>query len=273
MKKGAIKTLKKIFREKPLLGRFRVAWTYIRIIFHLKFSPGKKTAPMFGKRITYDSAGLLLFIFNEIFIEEHYEYDAPTKSPRIIDAGANIGLAALYFKLRYPKARITCIESSQATFLLLKKNVEQLSDVKAVHLALAKKKGTVTFQTSSLVDGGVLAASSSQYDVLGKLGHKKDDITEEKVPADSLNQFLTEPIDLLKMDIEGAEGEVLEAAGEKLESINRIFLEHHELPHNLSLAKTVALLEKHGFAVEIVDQGKSDQAPGFAFSIIDARRA
>lgn len=273
MKRDAVRTIRKIFKRKPRLGRLRVLKNYLGLLKHLKFSGDVKRARLFGHPISYDSAGLLLFLFDEIFVEEHYRYEAPTDSPRIIDAGANIGMAALYFKLLYPQSRIVCIEPTGASYKLLKQNVGSLSGVETRQLALAAKQGTIDFTVSNALDGGDLAASASKYDVLGKLGHQESDIKHERVPTDSLNRFLEEPVDLLKMDIEGAEGEVLEAARRNLGKISRIFLEHHELPNNLSLTETERLLKSAGFSVTVTDQGTSKEAPGFAYAIIDARNA
>lgn len=273
MKRDALKTIRKIFKKPLRLGRWSVATNYLRLLWHIKFSADRKQVKLFGHRVHYDNVGLLLFLFDEIFVEEHYRYEAPTDSPRIVDAGANIGMAALYFKLLYPKARIVSIEPTGASYALLKRNVGSLPGVETFQLALAAGRGTVDFITSTSLDGGDLAASASKYDVLGKLGHKQSDLNHERVPTDTLNRFLKEPVDLLKIDIEGAEGEVLEAAQQNLAKIGRIFLEHHELPNNLSLAKTKQLLEQAGFTVSVTDQGASSEEPGFTYSIIDARNS
>ena len=48
--------------------------------------------------------------FKEIFVDEIYKFDSKDEEPVIYDCGANIGMSCLYFKILYPKARITAFE-------------------------------------------------------------------------------------------------------------------------------------------------------------------
>ena len=64
-------------------------------------------------------------------------------TPRILDCGANIGLATLYFKLLYPGACITCFEPGAEAFRVLEANISanQLEEVTAFPVALAREAG------------------------------------------------------------------------------------------------------------------------------------
>ena len=68
-----------------------------------------------------------------------------TPSPRILDCGANVGLASLFFKRRYPAARITAFEADPALFAILDANLRAngAADVEARHAALWTSTGTV----------------------------------------------------------------------------------------------------------------------------------
>ncbi len=59
---------------------------------------------LIGAPIQYVDAASLLSAYEAIFCEEIYAFDAEISSPRIIDGGANIGLAILYWKRHFPEA-------------------------------------------------------------------------------------------------------------------------------------------------------------------------
>jgi len=78
----------------------------------------KIKAPFFLRLKTTD-----LPTFDQVFFYKEYDFDT-AKSPNIIiDAGANIGLAAIYFANRYPNAKIIALEPEQSNFRILKENV------------------------------------------------------------------------------------------------------------------------------------------------------
>ena len=47
-----------------------------------------------------------------------------TSTPRILDCGANVGLASLFFRRLYPQARITAFEADPALFAILEANLD-----------------------------------------------------------------------------------------------------------------------------------------------------
>ena len=62
-------------------------------------------------------------LYREIFARQQYYFRAETESPLILDCGANLGMASLYFKWLYPKARVRAFEPDPSTFELLKQNL------------------------------------------------------------------------------------------------------------------------------------------------------
>ena len=67
--------------------------------------------------------------------------------PRILDCGANVGLASLYFKKRYPEARVTAFEADPAIADVLRGNLLRngCPDVEVVEAAVWTEEGTVEF--------------------------------------------------------------------------------------------------------------------------------
>jgi FkbM family methyltransferase len=68
---------------------------------------------------------------------------ARIEKPLIVDLGANIGLASLYFAKNWPKARIIAVEPDERNFRLLKANIEGMSNIKPIEGAVASENGAV----------------------------------------------------------------------------------------------------------------------------------
>ena len=75
--------------------------------------------------------------FEKVF--RHLEYNSPFHSEDpalIVDGGANIGTATLYFALKYPSAKIIAIEPELENFKLLARNCAGLPNVELRQAAL-----------------------------------------------------------------------------------------------------------------------------------------
>jgi|SRR5579859_188628 len=190
---------------------------------------------------------------NEIFTQDAYYFETTNPQPRIIDVGAHIGLATLYFKKLYPNARITAIEPNPHTFKILEKNIFEngLKDAELHSVALAAQTGTAEFFMDSTAEKWLSTASFTEG-----AWTRTQTSTSFQVPTAPLSQFLTEPTDFLKMDIEGTEQEVLMSSTKSLHLIKEMLVEFHPLPQQ-SLAKLVTFLEEHNFRVELWKDGKS----------------
>jgi FkbM family methyltransferase len=179
----------------------------------------------------------------EVFGEHVYDslFQNLKKEPQIIlDIGANLGAFSLAAKKRYPEAKIYAYEASRDNFLKLKKNIEDNNlQIECFNLAVA---GTNAPRSLFLAD------TTGKNSFFGQ-GER------EEVRCITLDEIISNlgSIDLLKMDIEGAEEEVL-TASHKLQNIKRIALEFHSnkdkvLPV-LSQAGFVPISElKHGVQV------------------------
>jgi FkbM family methyltransferase len=140
----------------------------------------------------------------------------------IVDAGAYIGTAAIALSGLYPKAKIISLEPSHENFQILKNNTDQYKNISIVNKALSHKNSTI-----SLYDRN---SDAWGYTII----EKPDDINETKllnkidcVKLDELNCNMDD-IGIIKMDIEGAEKEILENNKELYNKIPFIFIELHE---------------------------------------------
>ena len=188
-------------------------------------------------------------------------------SPLIFDCGTHIGLASLYWLYLYPEAKIWAFEPNPFLYSILKQNIEQnyLSEkIKIFPLALAEKAGEKEFFIDTQTEDEKKWFMSGSF-FSGAWNHQQP-TQAIKVNCGQLSQYLAQSlieekrpmIDLVKIDIEGAEGEVLREAGDFLPKIKRLMIEYHPAPGQ-KIARLLKLLEMHNFAFEItgVDDGQS----------------
>lgn len=186
------------------------------------------------------------FLYREIFVRQNYYFAASDDRPVILDCGANIGMASLYFKWLYPKAQIKAFEPDPATFQLLKQNMSRNElDVETHNCALWDEDAELDFFVDSKNPGGLLMSTD------GSRWYGEP----TKVKGRRLSEFMDGQIDFLKLDVEGAEHRVLcdLVATGKLKRIRQMVVEyHHRMGHQKScLAEFLLQLENAGFEYQI----------------------
>jgi FkbM family methyltransferase len=181
--------------------------------------------------------------WHDIFVLGSLAFETTVASPRILDCGANVGLASLFYKRRYPAARITAFEADPAIAALLAHNVRAngAADIEVVAAAVWTEAGEISFQADG-ADGGAVASSSDGRS-----------IAAVRVPAIRLADRLAgERIDLLKLDIEGAEVAVLADCASVLQNVNAILLEVHEFdPDRRTCPELLQFLGGCGFTYAV----------------------
>jgi FkbM family methyltransferase len=181
---------------------------------------GAMDAPVFLRPGTSD-----LLNFEQIFLAADYnvrrlshrqeieELYRSMPDPLIVDLGANIGLASLYFQKSWPRATIAAIEPDAGNFQMLCRNAP---GVTALHAAIASERGRVTiinpedaawgYQTRLAGDGGIQAIT---------------------VP-DILERHPTCQPFICKIDIEGAEDELFSKNTDWLSAFPVVVIELHD---------------------------------------------
>jgi len=178
----------------------------------------------FRLRLEGASHGLVLTdpsefqVLASVFLDREYQQPLSPPPRVIVDAGSNVGLSVLFFRSRYPDSRVYAIEPDPETFDRLRLNIEHLPGVDAARLALSDRTGPARFFRST---------SESWTSSLFPAGRSLEEVTVEAV---TLDEFLTarglSEVDLLKLDIEGAEYRVLESS-QRLAAIRHIVAELH----------------------------------------------
>ncbi|WP_417430140.1 FkbM family methyltransferase [Kiloniella sp.] len=167
-----------------------------------------------GVQLEYVDLHSFYYQAKQIFNEKLYDFDIEKQAPRIIDCGAHIGLATLYFYRKFPDAVITSFEADPNIFKVLKKNINAMG---------LSDKGTKN-QAVWISDNGVSFNSTSDDS-----GYVSDDGI--KVPSIRLHDLLADEVevDLLKLDIEGAEFAVIDDCVDMLHKVKHVIVEGHIL--------------------------------------------
>lgn len=177
----------------------------------------------------------------EIFRDEVYKFETKNPNPIMIDCGANIGLATIYLKKKYPKATVVAFEPDPTIFNAMQRNVKafQLENVTCLNQAVSTIEGFLNFN----VEGGHS----------GRLSNNES-IQHVKVEAIRLKSFLQkyQAITFLKIDIEGHEKDLIPDIAEELKKVAFLFLEYHSfLDESQTLGEILIHLKNAGFRYHI----------------------
>src|SRR5688572_29263736 len=122
-------TVKKIFKQYGLRG----------LLLYRKLKAGNTGAleiPGLKNSITLRKKTSDIALFKQMLVHEEYKFKCPFTPRFIIDAGANIGLSALFFAREYPEATIVPVEVDGGNFDLLQHNTRSYSSIKPVKAGL-----------------------------------------------------------------------------------------------------------------------------------------
>lgn len=178
---------------------------------------------------------------DEIFTQEMYKFRSKRNNPFIIDCGANLGMSVIYFKELYPDASIIAFEPDSHIFDFLRKNVKSFGykNVELINAALWDSDGTISF----LAEGGAGGRIETKLNV----GNFKE------VKTVRLRDYiLKQKVDFLKIDIEGAEYQVINDCADVLKDIDYIFIEYHsQLNEKQRLHEILEVINNAGFRYHI----------------------
>ncbi|SDD38685.1 methyltransferase, FkbM family [Algoriphagus faecimaris] len=162
-------------------------------------------------------------IFRTIFINEEYKLPKKHKPKFILDAGANIGMSALFFYFLYPDAIIIALEPDKNIFKQLIKNTRGFERIYPTNAALWKNAGLIQFNSEKSTLGGSVKISDQNDETFMDV-----ELTIESLTIEKLKEKYNIPyFDFLKIDIEGAELEVFNEDID-LSATNMIAIELHD---------------------------------------------
>jgi len=190
-------------------------------------------------------------VLNEILVAKTYQalLAHPRSEPAlIVDLGANIGLVDRWLLNLYPNAEIIAVEPEPGNAAILRANVAGLQ-VRVVEACIGATARSITLHTT----GGAYAFTM--------VGEASPDAVSVTVPVVTMQTVLqgAERIDLLKVDIEGAEEELFDDCAEWIGNVELLLVECHA-PYKVSNLE--AALKKAGVTFRVLDL---DATPGWPF--------
>jgi FkbM family methyltransferase len=159
-------------------------------------------------------------VFEDIFLRDQYALPTAFVPEVIVDAGANVGYAAVFFAQRLPQARIIAIEPEASNLALLKRNAARFPNIEVVE--------------GGLWGHDTRLAISNPDDAKWAIQVREAPDAADALPAHSVDslmkRFRLDRIDLFKIDIEGSELNLFSApgAGSWLSKVRQLVIELHD---------------------------------------------
>ncbi len=146
-------------------------------------------------------------VFEQIFIDEDYALPIERQPRFVIDGGANVGYGSIYFANRYPDADIVAVEPDPSNFKVLCENVKGYPKIRPLKAAIWKERGLLHVDNSL----GSWACTVSELRSDQMLDTNQPSYSDALTLDDICIRSGQDNIDILKLDIEGAELEVFSA--------------------------------------------------------------
>ena len=204
-----------------------------------RWADGRQTIA--GYRVRINDGPNFRILRKDIFERRIYHFETENPRPRIIDGGANIGMSVLYFRMIHPGARIIAFEPDPTILPYLRENLaaNDIHDVELIEAALSADVGTAAFHSDGKYGSSLMVAPSDSAAAGDGMCC---------VPCVRLRDYLTEAIDFLKLNIEGAEWDVLADSEDRLRRVRAMVVEYHHQPGlPRTLHRILELLDRCGF--------------------------
>ncbi|HEX7357268.1 MAG TPA: FkbM family methyltransferase [Ignavibacteriaceae bacterium] len=222
------------------LYRFLTNRNYRRFIWYSIFYGSKKrfktnNFKFNGIKIFVPDTLSFLWQYKEIFVDEDYKFQTNSQYPVIYDCGANVGMSCLYFSVKYPTAKIKAFEADPNIAKILSENLKKnnVGNVEVISKAVWIHNNNIELSLEG-ADGATIYSKTNLVKISSI--RLKDMIEKES------------RIDMLKIDIEGAEYEVLMDCSDSLSKVENIFIEYHSYVNsNQNLSAIIMILEKNQF--------------------------
>lgn len=227
-------------------------WFLLKASYALLLRKSFLSEKFFGYTMRFTNYLEFLLLFIEMFGIQEYRLHIRKKRPRIVDCGSGWGMSVLYFKYFYPDASITAVEANKNTIALLRENVRRnnIRDVAIRTAFVCGRGGQHPFYTYKKFEGWSVSDTGARDFVRTHTG-----FIETRVPSLALSALLRRGADVIKLDIEGMEGEAIESARKELRKVSEVVIEHHPIMNrkNNTSEQICKVLKNAGMRVSVAN--------------------
>ena len=156
--------------------------------------------------------------FIEVFIFKIYKIPREEVTT-IMDIGANVGYASIYFAHFFPSARIIAVEPEGSNYQMLVKNTMDHRNIVCVQSAIWSHETELALQNPQ--------ASNWAFHYKEASNARSGDVIKSQTLSGLMAQFNMERLNLLKIDIEGGERGLFAAGTEWLSLVDCLQIEIH----------------------------------------------
>jgi FkbM family methyltransferase len=173
-------------------------------------------------------------VFHEVFVKHFHVPPEEIRPATVLDLGCNIGLTAAHFESLWPDAEIIGVDLDAENCAVARRNCRR---ARILNFAVSATSGSQTYSGEE--------AWGFRLDPAG------DRIVESRT-LDELTDLFGGSADFVKMDIEGAEWEVVQAPGEWPERVGSLLIEIHgnEGRRQAGIDEMMGYLRAKGFTCE-----------------------
>jgi FkbM family methyltransferase len=169
-----------------------------------------------------------LLVFREVFLLREYNellerlrINRPELITHVIDLGANVGLASRLLSASFPNASFTCVEPEPGNFKALTRNLAGMPSADLLNVAVSTENGTANLQMDPFEEWGGRVSSE-----ISSTGHNCR--VELRAIKEIVGKRTNGTQRLLKIDIEGGERELFQAANTWAHAVDFIMVEIHD---------------------------------------------
>lgn len=193
------------------------------------------SCPIYLRKNTSDPV-----LFKQIFYSGEYDIPVLFEPKYIIDGGANIGLFSVLMANRFPAAKILSIEPDESNFKILQNNVAGYANIDGLKAAIWNKNTHINLSTEEFDKCAIK---------IDDINNKPGQTVEAKLLEDIIAAAGFPYVDILKLDVEGAEKEIFESSYEKwLPTCKMLIIELHDFIKPGSSAALLKAIGRYDFS-------------------------
>jgi FkbM family methyltransferase len=180
-------------------------------------------------------------MFEQIFLNKEYDVHVNFSPISIIDLGANVGYASVYFANRFPNAKIFAVEPEENNYQIALKNTKPYPNITLVKGAVWHKPEQINVVDNGFGEAGFMIQSGEGTNTVRAYTIKE-----------IMGLMGIDEIGILKIDIEGAEKEIFETGSEEwIPKTKMMIAETHDRYKKGTSKAVFNAIGKYDFSLEL----------------------